>query len=913
MSLTDLKNRSRVVRDETQLKANTANRVGQILMDAVDYLITLVGLSHSHTNKNVLDELGENSQQKLTYRGQVIETSSDITVSTWIDPPIIKIIDTLPDPLVEGDRYAVTITGAIYEVISGAWVIDPSTNPIPAEASAVIVRFDSDDNEVNAIHIFENGTWVNKNSEFNFDESRFVTAHDTVNGRKLIPFTGSPNDITETGFFYGADNSIGNPLYQFLGTPQTDMVYYIHQNHNVDNAYQLAFRTTGGNQIWFRIKDGGWCSWSVLNIPADDDTIVIEGGEYVVKKLKDQTVSITEINYLFGVTSNIQSQINALSSVGNFTGTSPDFASITTLFPTPNDRDLVIVLEDEDYSDLTTIYIYSSTTTDWEYSGQLTNSFRDFSINPIDLESEVTGVLPETNIDVLIARTADIDQSKWEENLGIITPKGNARVRTPLLAVNNADVVNKEFLDGQLTLKVDKEVGKGLSTNDYTTVEKNKVADLSGVNTGDQFADQVTIIGSGSALDPFVAVGGGGGGGYEPKNSIEVDAGELQLVGDSATPGNNKYYGTDVTGDKGFHNLPSGEHNTIDSISLDGATLTPDIDKNVEITLDDKYVSLDQTTKQTLTKSPIFGNLTSGQMLYVDEDKSLKSADGLTYDPTTKKININAPITSPNYPIAPIMFGDGNIINNSIFDQFGNNFASFSRQANSLSIANIVASNTPTQRPVQKFVRSRGALNSPLSVQNGDWIGDFLFAGYTGSGHPIINPSGLFAYVDGKVSPGVCPITISIKTGSTSNRVDRLTVKPDGKVGISTTLPKKGLEVGSTAGYVSSVDEGTGDTDFASRKTAKTFGKQSLTTKAPVVTVWASSDYRDGQIKTTKAEYYNETALYYEQRFDWNEDFSVKCIEIKDDITGLWVQRNYTWTDGIPSVSETIITTAWTI
>jgi hypothetical protein len=85
-----------------------------------------------------------------------------------------------------------------------------------------------------------------------------------------------------------------------------------------------------------------------------------------------------------------------------------------------------------------------------------------------------------------------------------------------------------------------------------------------------------------------------------------------------------------------------------------------------------------------------------------------------------------------------------------------------------------------------------------------------------------------------------------------------------------------------------------------------------LTTKAPVITVWASSDYRDGQIKTTKAEYYNETTLYYEQHFDWNEDFSVKRIEIKDDITGLWVQRNYTWTDGIPSVSESVIT-VWTI
>ncbi len=41
------------------------------------------------------------------------------------------------------------------------------------------------------------------------------------------------------------------------------------------------------------------------------------------------------------------------------------------------------------------------------------------------------------------------------------------------------------------------------------------------------------------------------------KNSIEVDANELQLVGDEASPGNSEYYGTDSGGNKGFHPLPS--------------------------------------------------------------------------------------------------------------------------------------------------------------------------------------------------------------------------------------------------------------------------------------------------------------------------------------------------------------------
>lgn len=42
------------------------------------------------------------------------------------------------------------------------------------------------------------------------------------------------------------------------------------------------------------------------------------------------------------------------------------------------------------------------------------------------------------------------------------------------------------------------------------------------------------------------------------KNSIELDAGDLQLVGDEASPGNNQVYGTDGSGNKGWKADPSG-------------------------------------------------------------------------------------------------------------------------------------------------------------------------------------------------------------------------------------------------------------------------------------------------------------------------------------------------------------------
>ena len=47
----------------------------------------------------------------------------------------------------------------------------------------------------------------------------------------------------------------------------------------------------------------------------------------------------------------------------------------------------------------------------------------------------------------------------------------------------------------------------------------------------------------------------GSGGSVSVKNSIEIDAGDLQLVGDLLTPGSTKYYGTDKTGTKGFYSF----------------------------------------------------------------------------------------------------------------------------------------------------------------------------------------------------------------------------------------------------------------------------------------------------------------------------------------------------------------------
>jgi hypothetical protein len=274
MSLVNLKNRSREVRNETQFKANTASRVGQILMDIVDYLTDLFTDKHNHTNKAVLDELGD-SGDKLTYKGLIIEGSSNVAISTWINPPVIKIVAALPSSgNTEGDRYILQGTGRIYTYTSGSWVLDPATTPDPSEGSAVIVRYDGDDNLVNAIHVYESGTWVDKSSDFSFDDSLFTTKYDTSQGRQNIPITGSPNDISQTGFYFGSDNVSGSPLYDVGGGLFTDIITYKHESYDEDNAYQSA-QSFGDVTRWFRRKKAGvWGAWAELTTKAYVDSVV---------------------------------------------------------------------------------------------------------------------------------------------------------------------------------------------------------------------------------------------------------------------------------------------------------------------------------------------------------------------------------------------------------------------------------------------------------------------------------------------------------------------------------------------------------------------------------------------------------------------------------------------------------------
>ena len=151
-----------------------------------------------------------------------------------------------------------------------------------------------------------------------------------------------------------------------------------------------------------------------LEAKIDNSTIVVQNEKLVVKTMSGLEASIVELNYSKGLTENIQEQINRLSRIGNFTGavnTKNDLSNISS----PSVNDMVIVISDESKGGVTTIYMYDGT--DWIFIGDFNVEIRDFTTDPIKLGNEVTGILPESNIDPSIARKSDIKNINTTDDL----------------------------------------------------------------------------------------------------------------------------------------------------------------------------------------------------------------------------------------------------------------------------------------------------------------------------------------------------------------------------------------------------------------------------------------------------------------------------------------------------------------
>ncbi len=145
-------------------------------------------------------------------------------------------------------------------------------------------------------------------------------------------------------------------------------------------------------------------------------------------------------------------------------------------------------------------------------------------------------------------------------------------------------------------------------------------------------------------------------------------------------------------------------------------------------------------------------------------------------------------------PYGKLHVSDGNSISGSLITT---DYSVISAQNTAPGFSIVVADNTETStnRGVFKGVRSRGTLSAPAVPIVNDKVMSFLGAIYDGSS--VQGTAMIDFLVDGNVSPDVAPQRIAFYTSATTgiDRVERLTIKSNGKVGIGTSTPSTLLHV----------------------------------------------------------------------------------------------------------------------
>lgn len=143
----------------------------------------------------------------------------------------------------------------------------------------------------------------------------------------------------------------------------------------------------------------------------DNQTIHVDDGKLVTKTLDGLNVTITEINYLKGMDTNVKALISSIGTAGMYFGgvkqSKEDLSSLTGM----SNGLTVIVQADESVSGSpTNTYIYDESNAQWLLVGATNIQIRDFTTSPIDLTKEVTGKLPKTNVDLTdLPTSSDLD------------------------------------------------------------------------------------------------------------------------------------------------------------------------------------------------------------------------------------------------------------------------------------------------------------------------------------------------------------------------------------------------------------------------------------------------------------------------------------------------------------------------
>lgn len=139
----------------------------------------------------------------------------------------------------------------------------------------------------------------------------------------------------------------------------------------------------------------------------DKTTIILDTTKNKLKAvtLDGLQTTVATLNFIKNLDKDIMTYLNRVSNPMQFKASVADDAALQA-YPNPQAGDTFIVRSSASNANKTMTFIYNGT--DFEPIAETTVSVRDFLVNPLDLAKESTGTLPETRIDPLIARLADV-------------------------------------------------------------------------------------------------------------------------------------------------------------------------------------------------------------------------------------------------------------------------------------------------------------------------------------------------------------------------------------------------------------------------------------------------------------------------------------------------------------------------
>ena len=229
--------------------------------------------------------------------------------------------------------------------------------------------------------------------------------------RVTFSWTGT-SGTKETTTILVKNGEQGNGIVKVEKIKTVDLIDTYRMTFDDGSTFDYQINNGGGSSADEKVKLNSTAKEAkYLNELIDNATIKVDtdNNYLVVKKIEGQTVTVADINFLTGIKSNVQEQINNLSKSMTMYGVFDTKADLlASVDPVPVDGNTAIVVADEDNNNKQMTYIYIASTSKWTQVAESSIKIRDFTTNPINLSTEVTGKLAENKIDTAIARLADV-------------------------------------------------------------------------------------------------------------------------------------------------------------------------------------------------------------------------------------------------------------------------------------------------------------------------------------------------------------------------------------------------------------------------------------------------------------------------------------------------------------------------